>query len=109
MFVRNCWYVAAWDYELKPGELIGRTIINEPVALYRASDGGLVAVEDRCCHRFAPLSKGRIEGDDLRCMYHGLKFDRTGRCIEIPGQETIPAKARVRRYAAVDRHSWVWV
>jgi vanillate O-demethylase monooxygenase subunit len=109
MFVRNCWYVAAWDHELKAGELISRTIINEPVALYRASDGALVAMEDRCCHRFAPLSKGWIEGDDLRCMYHGLKFDRTGRCIEIPGQDMIPRTACVRTFRALARHSWIWV
>ena len=109
MFVRNCWYVAAWSSELSDSGLISRTIINEPVVLYRCSDGAVVALEDRCCHRQAPLSLGRREGDDIRCMYHGLKFEPSGRCIEIPGQETIPSKARVRRYAAVDRHSWVWV
>ena len=109
MFVRNCWYVAAWDHELKPGELISRTLINEPVAIWRAQDGTLVAMEDRCCHRFAPLSKGRLEGDDIRCMYHGLKFDRTGQCIEIPGQDMIPRTARVRAFPAVAKHSWIWV
>ena len=45
----------------------------------------------------------------MRCMYHGLKFDSSGRCIEIPGQETIPPQARVRRYAGARRHSWIWV
>ena len=109
MFVRNCWYVAAWDYELKPGELISRQILNEPIALYRASGGDLVGMEDRCCHRFAPLSMGRLEGDDLRCMYHGLKFDRTGQCIEIPGQDMIPRTARVKTYPVAQKHSWIWV
>lgn len=109
MYVRNCWYVAAWDYELKSGELISRTILGEPIVLYRASDGALVALADRCCHRFAPLSLGRIEGDDLRCMYHGLKFDRSGRCIEIPGQDMIPQTACVRTYPAAEAHSWIWV
>ena len=109
MYVRNCWYVAAWDHELKPGELISRTIINEPLAIYRAGAGEIVALEDRCCHRFAPLSKGRLEGDDLRCMYHGLKFDRSGRCIEIPGQDMIPRTARVRAYPVLEKHSWIWV
>ena len=109
MFIRNCWYVAAWSHELSETGMIARTIISEPLVLFRNSRGEVVVLEDRCCHRQAPLSRGRREGDDLRCMYHGLKFDCTGRCIEIPGQETIPAKARVRRYASVDRHSWVWV
>ena len=109
MYVRNCWYVAAWTYELESGEVISRTILNEPIAIYRLGDGRLAAMEDRCCHRFAPLSKGRIEGDDLRCMYHGLKFDHTGRCIEIPGQDMIPRTAHVKTYSAVEKHSWIWV
>lgn len=108
MFVRNCWYVAAWDYELNETP-IARLILGEPVMLYRARDGAAIAFEDRCCHRFAPLSKGRIEGNDLRCMYHGLKYDRLGVCIEIPGQETIPARARVRTYPVAEKHSWLWV
>ncbi len=109
MFVRNCWYVAGWDIDLPQGELIARTIINEPIVLYRTGDGGVVALADRCCHRLAPLSQGRVEGDDLRCLYHGLKFDRSGRCIEIPGQEMIPAAACVKTYPVVERHSWIWV
>ena len=109
MYVRNCWYVAAWDHELKSGEVISRSIINEPVALYRAQDGTIVGLADRCCHRMAPLSLGRVEGDDLRCMYHGLKFNRAGACVEIPGQDMIPATACVKSYPAVSRHSWIWV
>ncbi|EHJ59564.1 hypothetical protein NSU_3447 [Novosphingobium pentaromativorans US6-1] len=67
-------------------------------------------MEDRCCHRFAPLSKGRIEdGCNLRCMYHGMKFDQDGACIEIPCQDTIPESARVRVYPSVERGGWLWV
>jgi vanillate O-demethylase monooxygenase subunit len=109
MFVRNCWYVAAWDYELRVGAPISRAIINDQVMLYRAADGTPVGMEDRCCHRFAPLSRGRVEGDDIRCMYHGLKFNREGICVEIPGQTAIPRVARVRTYPVVEKHSWVWV
>ena len=109
MFVRDCWYVAAWDHELTADAPIGRTIIGEPVVIYRAAGGGPVALTDRCCHRFAPLSLGRVEGDELRCMYHGLKFDRSGRCTEIPGQDMIPATACVRAYPVVQKHSWIWV
>ena len=109
MFIKNCWYVAAWGSELSDTGLVARMIAGEPLVLFRNSRGEVIALEDRCCHRQAPLSLGRREGDDLRCMYHGLKFDPSGRCIEIPGQETIPAKARVRAFAALEKHSWVWV
>jgi vanillate O-demethylase monooxygenase subunit len=109
MFVRRSWYVASWSRELPSGVLAPHTIINEPIVLYRAMDGGVIALEDRCCHRFAPLSLGRLEGDDLRCMYHGLKFNRSGACIEVPGQTLIPPKARVRTFPVVERHGWIWV
>ena len=109
MWIANAWYVAAWLHEIGPGGIHARTIIDQPIALYRTSAGEVVALEDRCCHRFAPLSMGRLEGDDLRCMYHGLKFAPDGRCIEIPGQKLIPPSACVRRYPVEVRGSWVWV
>jgi vanillate monooxygenase len=107
-FLRNCWYVAARDHE------IGRTpfarrILDEPVMLYRRADGAPVALEDRCCHRNLPLSEGRIEGDDVRCGYHGLRFDAAGACIEVPGQRAVPPGARVRSYPLVERWGWVWI
>lgn len=108
MFLKNCWYVAAWNYEIEDG-LVSRTIINEPIVLYRKTDGSIAALQDRCCHRSAPLSIGRKEGDSVRCMYHGLKFNESGKCIEIPGQDTIPAQACVRAFPVVEQHSWVWV
>jgi vanillate O-demethylase monooxygenase subunit len=109
MFVRNCWYVVGWTHELDGGAVLARSALNEPLAIYRAENGEAVALEDRCPHRFAPLSRGRREGGDLRCMYHGLRFSPSGACVEIPGQDAIPAAARVRRYPVVERHSWIWV
>lgn len=109
MFVKNCWYVAAWDKEIPESGLFSRTIINMPLVFWRTGDGEIVALEDRCCHRGAPLSMGRQEGDDIRCMYHGLKFNRGGQCIEIPNQERIPPQAKVRTFPVVEQHRWVWV
>lgn len=108
-FLRHCWYVAAWSHELPVGKLLGLTIIGEPVLIYRKQDGSLVALADQCCHRHAPLSRGRLEGDDVRCMYHGLKFSSTGRCIEIPGQDEVPERFCVRSYAVSECDGWIWV
>ena len=66
-YVRNAWYLAAWANELKPGETFARTLLDNPVVMYRTADGTPVALEDRCCHRSLPLSLGRIEGDRIRC------------------------------------------
>src|SRR5437879_12444198 len=97
MFLRNCWYAAGWSRDFAPDQLAAVTMLNEPMVIYRKSDGAPVALQDRCCHRFAPLSAGGLEGDDLRCMYHGLKFAPSGKCIEIPGQSKIPGVSQFRR------------
>src|SRR6185503_990767 len=83
--------------------------LSEPVVLYRREDGTPVAMEDRCCHRRAPLSKGRIEGDNLRCGYHGFLYDATGQCIWVPGTDRIPTAARVKSYPVTEKHKWVWI
>ena len=103
IFLKNCWYVAAWDHELIDGAKLARTILEQPVVLYRGESGRVMAMEDRCCHRGAPLSMGRVEGDCIRCMYHGMKFDPSGKCIQIPGQEVIPARLGVRSFPIVQR------
>lgn len=107
-FLENAWYVAAIDREVgrKP---LARTLLGKAVVLYRKEDGTPVALEDRCCHRHVPLSLGVVVGDDLRCGYHGLRFDASGACVEIPGQANIPTQARVRSYPVVERWHWLWV
>ncbi len=109
MFLKNCWYVAAWDHELLDGKLLARTILEEAVLLYKSETGKVVALRDRCCHRGVPLHLGRREGDCVRCMYHGLKFDPSGKCIQIPGQETVPPKLGVKSYPVVERDHLVWI
>ncbi|MBC2778957.1 aromatic ring-hydroxylating dioxygenase subunit alpha [Parasphingopyxis marina] len=106
--IRNCWYVAGWSWEFsdKPE---ARMIVGDPIVLFRTSKGKIAALEDRCVHRMAPLSLGRVEGDSIRCMYHGLKFDAGGQCTEIPGQDLIPKQACVRQYPVVEKSNWIWV
>jgi phenylpropionate dioxygenase-like ring-hydroxylating dioxygenase large terminal subunit len=109
MFLRNRWYVGAWDHEVKRLQTMRRVLLDQPVLFYRDTQGRPVALEDRCCHRHAPLSMGRLKGDRIECLYHGLQFDQTGACVHIPWQESIPAEARVRSYPVVERHRLVWI
>jgi len=111
-FLRNTWYLAAWGHHLKPGELFPRIILNEPIVLFRDADGRAIAFEDRCPHRFAPLSRGKLREGRLMCGYHGLEFDTSGACVRNPhGSGKIPAGARVRSYPVVERHAalWIWM
>jgi phenylpropionate dioxygenase-like ring-hydroxylating dioxygenase large terminal subunit len=109
IFLKNCWYVAALDQELIDGKLLNRTMLGEQLLLFRGEGGKVFALNDRCAHRGALLSKGRLEGDAVRCMYHGIKYDGSGKCVQIPGQEMIPPKMRVRSYPVVERSHFIWV
>jgi len=108
MFVRNAWYVAAAAKELTEKPL-ARTLLNEPVVIFRNGRGEIAALEDRCCHRGAPLSLGNATERGIRCGYHGLEFDREGICIEIPGQRVIPQHARVASYPVLQKGDYVWI
>jgi phenylpropionate dioxygenase-like ring-hydroxylating dioxygenase large terminal subunit len=109
MFLKNAWYVAGWDNELVGEGLLARRLLGIDVVFYRGENGRPVALQDRCCHRLAPLSHGQREGNCLRCMYHGLLFDATGRCVEVPGQERISPKLRVRGFPVVERDHLLWI
>ena len=108
MFIRNRWYVAAWDKEVSRKPL-ARTICGEKVVLFRRGDGSAAALADFCPHRLAPLSLGTVEGDAIRCGYHGLLVDGTGACLEMPGQEATPRRLTVATYPLVERYRFVWV
>jgi phenylpropionate dioxygenase-like ring-hydroxylating dioxygenase large terminal subunit len=110
-YLRNAWYVAAWSDDLADGQLLPRTIMHQPVVLYRKADGNVAALEDRCPHRFAPLSMGKIIKDDVvQCPYHGLEFNSSGACVFNPhGTKNIPSRARVHSYPVTEKHKAVWI
>ncbi len=108
MWVRNAWYVAAFAREVQ-GKLLARTFLGTKVVLYRRSDGGVVALEDKCAHRMMPLSFGYLEDDKVVCGYHGMAFEASGQCVRIPGQARIPAAACVRAFPLVEKHALVWI
>ena len=109
MFLKNCWYVGALDHELIDGKLLSRRLLGQHVVLFRGESGKVFALNDRCPHRGALLSRGRLEGDAVRCMYHGIKYDGSGKCVQIPGQDMIPPKLRVPGYPVVERGHFIWV
>lgn len=109
-FLRNAWYVAAMSTEVDPTALFHRKILNTSVLIYRKADGTPVAMHDRCPHRFAPLHLGKRVGDEVTCVYHGLRFDCAGQCTLNPhGGGATPANARVRSFPLLERHGFIWI
>ena len=110
-YLRNAWYVAAWSDGVGDGQLVPRTIMDEPIVLDRKADGPVAAIEDRCAHRFAPLSMGKIVGGDrIQCPYHGLEYDGSGACVRNPhGTNIIPPRLRVSSYPVTEKHKAIWM
>jgi phenylpropionate dioxygenase-like ring-hydroxylating dioxygenase large terminal subunit len=108
-FVKNAWYAACWAGDLELGIPLAKTILGEPVVLWRDAEGVAIALEDRCCHRHLPLSLGSVMGDTLQCGYHGLEFDSAGLCVRVPGQSRVPPGAAIRSYPVRERHALIWI
>ncbi|MCX7282769.1 MAG: aromatic ring-hydroxylating dioxygenase subunit alpha [Novosphingobium sp.] len=108
-FLRNAWYMAGWADEIGESGL-ARRIIGQPLFLYRLEDGSVTALLDRCPHRFAPLSRGTRNGDQVVCGYHGLGFASDGRCVHNPFADRIPARSSVRSFTVHERDgiAWLW-
>jgi phenylpropionate dioxygenase-like ring-hydroxylating dioxygenase large terminal subunit len=108
-FLKNVWYVGGFTHELDEGP-VARKICNQDIVMYRGESGQVAALNDRCPHRFVPLSAGKVEGDNIRCPYHGLVFSPDGSCAERPHDDgPMPPALCVKSYVAVDRHACIWL
>lgn len=107
-YPRNLWWVAAYSEEVgeKP---LGRKLLDMPVVLFRKSDGTVAALDDRCPHRWAPLSAGYVAGDTIACPYHGIRFGGDGRCALVPTQSQISDTLNLRSYKTIERAGLIWI
>ena len=112
-FLRNIWYYALPGEQLKPGQMLAKTILNEPVLLGRSNDGEVFALRDICPHRAVPLSCGRFDGEEVECCYHGWRFNPDGECTIIPAlaadQQVDLGRYGVRKYHVRDLQGNIWI
>jgi phenylpropionate dioxygenase-like ring-hydroxylating dioxygenase large terminal subunit len=110
--LRNYWYPIVQSHELPAESPVGITCLGEDLALYRDSKGSPKVLFDRCPHRYVKLSVGRVLGDELQCILHGLRFDGTGACTLIPWEQpmeqAIRQKLCVQSYKAAEVGGIVW-
>ena len=108
MFLQNSWYVAgfATEAQQKP---FSRTILNHRIVFFRTGSGEAVALDNRCPHRYAPLDRGRVVGDNIQCAYHGLQFNAAGKCVRAPDAGALPSGSIVRKFPLVERAAMLWI
>ncbi len=105
------WYAVARSADLAR-EPVGVTLLGRDYVVWRDGDAGIVAAPDRCPHREAPLSLGRLLDGDLECAYHGWRFGRGGRCVLVPSAADgvpVPPKAHLGIVHAAERYGLVWL
>ncbi len=109
--LRNYWYPLATELEVA-GRPVARTVLGERLVLYRDAADHIVAAADRCPHREAPLSAGKVDKGILSCCYHGWSFGEGGACVCIPSADAdlpIPANAHLACFQATVKYGLVWV
>jgi phenylpropionate dioxygenase-like ring-hydroxylating dioxygenase large terminal subunit len=82
---------------LKPNRVLSRQILDEWVALFRDENGKATALQDRCLHRCARLSRGQVAAGRLQCSYHGWTYDGQGAVVAIPSEGPGDPKSKPRR------------
>lgn len=87
-YLRRFWQPVYHTADLKPGRPVPLRIMSEDFTLYRGESGAAHLVAARCPHRGTKLASAWVEGDALRCFYHGWKFSSEGRCVEQPAEES---------------------
>jgi len=98
-YLRRFWQPVYRGADLRAGQAVPVRIMNEQFTLYRGEGGAPHAVAFRCAHRGTQLSTGWVEGECIRCLYHGWRYDASGQCLEQPGEdESFAAKVHIRSY-----------
>ena len=84
---------------------------NTPLVAFRDQTGRPAILLDRCAHRNAPLSRGRVSEGRIQCSYHGWEYDHAGICRVIPGLQGSAEhpQRRVPSYACRDSQGWLWM
>lgn len=102
------WYPIAESAALHRRPL-ARLLFGVPLVLMRDESGEIGILLDRCPHRHAPLSAGRLRDDMLECPYHGWRFDRRGFCQRLPGLELpLQTKPIATVFAAQEQQGLIW-
>src|SRR3954453_4191191 len=108
-FLRRFWQPVYRAADLAPGHALPVRLIGGGFTLYRGGSGTVHAVANRCAHRGTQLSTGWVEGDCIRCFYHGWKYDGAGQCVEMPAEDaSFPAKVRIANYPTEEYLGLIW-
>jgi 5,5'-dehydrodivanillate O-demethylase len=108
-YLRNFWQPIYRSEDLKKARAVPIEIMGDKITLYRGESGSPHVVAFRCAHRGTQLSTGWVEGEDIRCRYHGWKYDACGQCVEQPSESaSFASKVRILSRPVQDYLGLIW-
>jgi len=110
--IQNQWYAILSSHEVKPGKLTGVTRMSEKLVLWRSPDGTVSCIADKCCHRGASLSCGKLNNGHVACPFHGFAYDSTGKVVLIPANgknSKVAENYKVKGYVVKEAYGFIWL
>jgi nitrite reductase/ring-hydroxylating ferredoxin subunit len=104
------WFAVCFSTELPPGAVLARKLFDRDVVVFRTESGEVAILDAHCPHMGAHLGHGgRVEGQSIRCPFHGFRFATDGSCVWTPYTTKVPPKCRLERWHACERNGVVLV
>ena len=108
--IPNGWYAVAASDEIPRGKAVARRYFDRELVVYRTDSGAVRVADAFCPHLGAHLGRvGQVDGEQLRCGFHGLRYDPSGACVSIPSGAPPPRRARLHFWDVRERNGWVLV
>lgn len=110
--IKSQWYAVLDSKEVKKGRLIGVTRMSQKLVFWRDSENQVHCIFDKCCHRGASLSAGKLVDGAVECPFHGFQYDSTGKVVLIPANgmnAEVPDNFKVNSYLAKEAYGLVWI
>jgi phenylpropionate dioxygenase-like ring-hydroxylating dioxygenase large terminal subunit len=110
--INNQWYIVLDTKELKVNKPLKIKRFNEDLVIWRNNDRSISCIHDRCFHRGASLSCGKIHNGEIECPFHGFLYDKKGKVTMIPanGKNTkVPDSMKVKSYEAYEDFGFIWL
>ncbi|MEQ8155949.1 MAG: aromatic ring-hydroxylating dioxygenase subunit alpha [Clostridiaceae bacterium] len=110
--IKNQWYAVLDDKELRKNKAVGVTRLSQKLVFWRDDQGKVNCIYDKCCHRGASLSAGKVVDNHIQCPFHGFQYDSSGKVILIPANgkhKPVPENYKVNSYIVREAYGFIWL